>query len=161
MRHLLLIAGFLVVPLGTAPFVAEAAEKECERWLKLVDGEVRELKEMLNKKSDAERTRIQEMVTRTGARVAEARKACHSGNDKAATLMALDLWDAFVERERQEGTLSLNSRLNSLALRIDRLKAFRQRGWRAKMSDDVERQFLAELDRLDRALADALKQSLR
>ena len=98
---------------------------------------------MLNKKSGAERTQIQEMVTKSDSRVAEAKKACHSGNDKVATSMALDLWDAFVERERQEGTLSLNSRLTILALRIDRLKAFRQRGWKPKMSGEAERQFLA------------------
>lgn len=158
-RHVLtagLLLSFLMIP---AP--GSAAEKECDRWLKLVDGEMRERKEALEKRSGADRERIQEELARVRPQVAEARKACNAGNDKRATLMALDLWDALVESERQEGTLSLNSRLNILALRIDRLKAFQQRGWRSKMTEEAQRAFLAEIDKLDRILADVLKQTLR
>jgi hypothetical protein len=158
-RHVLtlgLVLCFLAIP---AP--GRAAEKECDRWLKLVDGEMRERKEALGKRSAVDRERIQKELTRVGPQVVEARKACSAGNDKGATLMALDLWDALVESERQEGTLSLNSRLNILALRIDRLKAFHQRGWRSKMTDEAQRAFLAEIDKFDRILADVLKQPLR
>ena len=156
----MLIAALLLACPAASPS-AEAAEKECERWLKLVDGEVRERKEALEKKTGAERAGIQEMLTKTGAKVVEARTACKAGKDKDATLMALDLWDAFVDSERQAGALLLNSRLNIVALRIDRLKAFPQRGWQLKMSGDAERRFLEEVDKFDRVLADVLKQALR
>jgi hypothetical protein len=138
-----------------------AAEQECDRWLKLVDREVGERKEALGKKAGAARAEIEETLARTSGRVAEARAACRAGKDKTATLMAMELWDGFVEEERQEGALSLNSRLTVLALRIDRLKAFYRRGWKPGLSGDEERQFLAEIDRVDRVLADTLKRALR
>lgn len=140
---------------------ASAAEPECDRWLKLVDREVGERKEALGKKAGAARAKIEEALARTSGRVAEARATCRAGKDKAATLMAMELWDAFVEEERQEGTLSLNSRLTILELRIDRLKAFYRRGWKPGLSGDEERQFLAELDRLDSVLTGTLKRALR
>jgi len=156
----MLITGVLLFSLGI-PAWGQIPEKECTRWLKLVDGEVRERKEALRKKSGPERERIQELVTKTSAQIAEARKVCVSGNDKGATLIVLDLWDAFVEDERREGVLSLNSRLNVLSLRIDRLKAFLQKGWKTRMSKDEERRFLAEIDKFDGVLAETLKQALR
>ncbi|MGH2731569.1 MAG: hypothetical protein ACRDJG_01230 [Actinomycetota bacterium] len=156
----ILIAGMLASCL-MAPALVEAAEKECDRWLKLVDGEVRERREALEKKSGVEKARLQEVLTRANAQLSDARAACKAGNDKGATLAALDLWDAFVEDERRARALSLNSRLNVLALRIDRLKVFSQRGWKARMSGDAELRFLAELDRFDGVLAEALKQALR
>jgi hypothetical protein len=73
----------------------------------------------------------------------------------------MELWDALVEEERQDGTLSLNSRLNVLALRIDRLKAFYGRGWKPVLSGGDEQQFLAALDRANRAIAEILKRALR
>lgn len=146
-----------VFPVATG----QAAERECDRWLKLVEGELRERKEALEKTTGAARQRIQEIVARAAGPVAEARKSCAAGNDKAATLRALELWDAFVEEERQDGSLSLNSRLTILALRADRLKAFQQRGWKGKVSSEAQQSFVAELDKLDRVLADALKQALR
>ena len=155
--------GFAVLLMASVFPVAtgQAAEKECDRWLKLVDGELRERKEALEKATGAARQRTQEIVARTAGPVAEARKSCASGNDKAATLRALELWDAFVEDERQAGSLSFNSRLTILAMRADRLKAFQQRGWKAKVSNEAQQSFVAELDKLDRMLADALKQALR
>jgi len=147
----------LVFPVATG----RAAERECDRWLKLVEGELRERKEALEKARGTARQRIQEVVSRAADPAAEARKSCAAGHDKAATLRALELWDAFVEEERQDGSLSLNSRLTILALRADRLKAFQQRGWKAKVSSEAQQSFVAELDRLDRVLADALKQALR
>jgi hypothetical protein len=137
------------------------AELECERWLKLVDREIGERKEALGKKAGAARAKIEEALARTSGRAAEARAACRAGKDKTATLIAMELWDAFVEEERQEGVLSFNSRLTVLELRIDRLKAFYRRGWKPVMSGDEERQFVAELDRVDRVLAEALKRALR
>src|SRR3990170_41751 len=122
---------------------ASAAEPECDRWLKLVDREVGERKEALGKKTGAARAKIEEALARTNGRVAEARAVCRAGRDKSATLMTMELWDGFVEEERQEGALSLNSRLTVLELRIDRLKAFYRRGWKPVMSRDEERQFLA------------------
>jgi hypothetical protein len=155
------VAGLLLILAVLLPTRAWAAEQECDRWLKLVDREVGERKEALGKKAGAARAKIEEALARTNSRVAEARTACRAGKDKTATLMAMELWDALVEEERQEGTLSLNSRLTILALRLDRLKAFYGRGWKPVLSGDEERQFLAELDRADRVLADTLKRALR
>jgi hypothetical protein len=138
-----------------------AAEPECDRWLKLVDREVGERNEALGKKTGAARAKLEETLAQTSGRVAEARAACRAGKDKAATLMAMELWDAFVEEERQDGVLSLNSRLTVLEVRIDRLKAFSRRGWKPVLSGDQERQLLAELDRVDRVLAETLKRALR
>jgi hypothetical protein len=146
-----------ILPVATG----QAAERECDRWLKLVEGELRERKEALEKATGTARQRIQEIVARATGPVAEARKSCAAGQDRAATLRALELWDAFVEEERQDGSLSLNSRLTILALRANRLKAFHQRGWKAKVASEAQQSFMAELDKLDRVLADALKQALR
>jgi len=154
----------LVAALASAvlfPGVGKAAEKECDRWIKLVDGEVRERKEALEKRSGPERERLREELSKATPRAAEARKACGAGKDKEATLLALDVWDGFVDRERQEGSLSLDSRLNVLALRIDRLKAFQRRGWTLPPADDAARTLATEIDRLDRVLADALRRALR
>ena len=155
---------WIVVLLLTSLFAgvrtAQAAEKECDRWLKLVDGELRERKEALEKAAGAKRQRLQETVARAAGPIAEAKKSCASGNDKAATLRALELWDALVEEERQDGSLSLNSRLTIIALRAERLRAFQQKGWKPKISAEAQQSFLAELDKLDRVLADALKQGL-
>lgn len=154
------ISGLLVLTM--IPWTsAMAAEPECDRWLKLVDREVAERKEALGKKTGAERARIEESLARTAGRIAQARTACRAGKDKAATLMALELWNAFVEEERHEGALSLNSRLTILQLRIDRLKAFYGRGWKPAMSADEEQRFLGEIDRLDGVLAETLKRALR
>lgn len=117
---------------------AWAAEQECDRWLKLVDREVGERKEAPGKKAGASRAKIEETLARTSGRAT-----------------------AFVEEERQEGALSVNSRLTVLGLRIDRLKAFYRRGWKPVLSGDEERQFLAEIDRVDRVLAETLKRALR
>ncbi|MBI2204452.1 MAG: hypothetical protein HYU41_11445 [Candidatus Rokubacteria bacterium] len=155
------IAVLLLTSLFAGVATARAAAKECDRWLKLVDGEVRERKEALEKASGAKRQRLQETVARTAGPIAEAKKGCASGNDKAATLRALELWDTLVEEERQDGSLSLNSRLTIIALRAERLKAFQQRGWKPKISAEAQQSLLADLDRLDRVLADALKQGLR
>ncbi len=154
------LLGVLVASVAL-PIVGYAAERECDRWLKLVDGEVRERKEAVEKKSGVERERLKEAITKTAPKIAEARKACGSGEDKVATLMALELWDGFVDAERQEGSLSLTSRLNVLALRIDRFKAFQQKGWKPQMSPEAQRALLAELDKFDRVLADSLKRALR
>jgi hypothetical protein len=97
----------------------------------------------------------------TADKITKARSSCRAGNDRAATLMALELWDAFVDEERQDGTLSMNSHLTILELRIERLKAFSQRGWKAAMSDDEERRFQTEIDRLDAVLAETLRRALR
>ena len=159
MRHIV-IGGLLL--LTAIPWTsATAAEPECDRWLKLVDHEVKERKEALGKKAGAERARIEESVARAAGRIAEARSACRAGKDKTATLMALELWDAFVEEERREGALSLNSRLTILQLRVDRLKAFYRRGWKPAMSADEEQRFHGEIDRLDGVLAETLKRALR
>jgi hypothetical protein len=154
------LAGALAVML-VAPMLAEAAERECDRWLKLVQHEVAERKEALGKKRGPERAKIEANLASAAPKITEARAACSAGKDRAATLMALDLWDAFVEDERREGVLSLNSRLTILALRVDRLKAFYQRNWRPALSVDEERQFLAELDRMDGLLAETMKRALR
>jgi hypothetical protein len=138
-----------------------AAEPECDRWLKLVDREVGERKEALARKAAAERARIEEALAQSAGRIAEARAACRAGKDKSATLTAIELWDGFVEEERKDGTLSLNSRLTILELRADRLKAFHRRGWKPALSGDEERRFLAEIDRLDGVLAGMLKRALR
>jgi hypothetical protein len=159
LTRVLSIAGLLLIWL--APPSTAAAQKECERWMKLVDGEVREWREALQKRSGAEKTRTQEMLTNTGAKLTEARRACKSGHDKEATLMAVDLWDTFVDSERQAGELSLKSRLNILSLRADRLNAMLQKGWKPKGSAEAERRFLGELDQFDRVLGEALKQALR
>ncbi|MGH8066630.1 MAG: hypothetical protein ACRERE_15605 [Candidatus Entotheonellia bacterium] len=159
LTRVLSIAGLLLIWLAT-PSTA-AAQKECERWIKLVDGEVREWREALQKRSGAEKTHTQEMLTNTAAKLTEARRACKSGHDKEATLMALDLWDTFVDSERQARELSLNSRLNILSLRADRLNAFLQKGWKPKLSPEAERRFLEEIDQFDRVLGEALKQALR
>ena len=155
------ITGLLLILAMFPHTQASAAEPECDRWLKLVDREVGERKEALGKKAGAARAKIEEALARTSGRVGEARAACRAGKDKTATLMAMELWDAFVEEERQEGALSLNSRLTVLELRIDRLKAFYRRGWKPAMSSDEERQFLADIDRVDRVLAETLKRALR
>jgi hypothetical protein len=155
------VTGLLLILAVLLQTPASAAEQECDRWLKLVDHEVGERREALGKKAGAARTKIEEALARTSGRVAEARAACRAGKDKTATLMAMELWGAFVEEERQEGALSLNSRLTVLALRIDRLKAFYRRGWKPVLSSDEERQFLAEIDRIDRVFAETLKRALR
>jgi hypothetical protein len=148
--------------LSAVPLVSViAAEAECHRWLKLVDREVGERKEALGKKTGVDRARIEESLARTASRIVEARSACQAGKDTAATLMALELWDGFVEEERREGALSLNSRLTILQVRIDRLKAFYQRGWKPAMSADEERRFVGEIDRLDGVVAHTLKRALR
>jgi hypothetical protein len=153
------IGGLLLIWLAT-PSTA-AAQKECERWIKLVDGEVREWKEALEKRSGAEKARTQEMLTKTGAKLTDARRACKSGRDKEATLMAVDLWDTFVDSERQAGELSLSSRLNILSLRADRLNAMLQKGWKPKWSPEAERRLLEEIDRFDGVLGEAMKQALQ
>jgi hypothetical protein len=155
------VTGLLMILAGLFQTRVWAAEPECDRWLKLVDREVGERKEALGKKTGAARAKIEEALARTSGRAAEARTACRAGRDKAATLMAMELWDAFVAEERQEGALSLNSRLTVLELRVDRLKAFYRRGWKPVMSGDEERQFLAEIDQIDRVLAETLKRALR
>ena len=155
------VTGLLMILAVLLQTRAWAAEQECDRWLKLVDREVGERKEALGKKAGAARAKSEETLARTSGRAAEARAACRAGKDKAATLMAMELWDAFVAEERQEGALSLNSRLTVLELRVDRLKAFYRRGWKPVMSGDEERQFLAEIDRVDRVLAETLKRALR
>ena len=155
------VTGLLLILAVLLQAQASAAEQECDRWLKLVDREVGERKEALGKKAAAARAKIEEALARTSGRVAEARAACRAGKDKTATLMAMELWDGLVEEERQEGALSLNSRLTVLELRIDRLKAFYRRGWKPVLSGDEERQFLAEIDRLDGVLAGILKRALR
>jgi hypothetical protein len=66
-----------------------------------------------------------------------------------------------VEEERKAGTLSLNSRLTILEVRLDRLKAFGRRGWKPTSSADEQRQFLAEIDRLDGVLTRMLQRALR
>lgn len=159
MRHTVIGGLFLLTAMPWTS--AMAAEPECDRWLKLVNREVGERKEALGKKAGAECARIEESLARTAGRIAEARSACQAGKDKAATLMALELWDAFVGEERGEGALSLNSRLTILELRIDRLKAFYRRGWKPAMSADEEQRFLGEIDRLDGVLAETLKRPLR
>jgi hypothetical protein len=156
----ILLAGALAV-MFVAPMLVEAAERECDRWLKLVQHEVAERKETLGKKGGSERAKIEANLASTAPKITEARAACKAGKDRAATLSALELWDAFVEEERREGTLSLNSRLTILALRIDRLKAFYQRKWSPVLSADEERQFLGELDRMDGLLAETMKRALR
>lgn len=160
MKHVILITGLLVLAL-LPPTAAWAAERECDRWLKLVDHEVRERKEALGKRTGAERARIQEVLALTADKIAEARSVCRAGNDRAATLMTLELWDTFVEEERVEGALSLNSRLTILELRIDRLKAFYRRGWKPALSVDEQQKFLAEIDHLDVVLAETLRRALR
>jgi hypothetical protein len=155
-----LTAGPLMLALAVT-VAAQGAEKECDRWLKLVDREVGERKEALAKKTGAERARIQASLASVAGKIAEAREACKAGKDKAATSMALDLWDAFVEEERREAVLSLNSRLTILELRLGSLKAFHRRGWKPQRSAEAERRFASELDRFDKVLADALKEALR
>ncbi|MGH7264914.1 MAG: hypothetical protein ACREMB_08695 [Candidatus Rokuibacteriota bacterium] len=156
-----LIVGLLFLSTVASPGSVTAAEPECRRWLTLVDREVGERKEALGKKAGADRARVQASLERTAGRVTEARSACQAGKDKAATLAALELWDGFVEEERREGGLSLNSRLTILALRADRLKAFHRRGWKPAMSPEEERRLLGEIDRLDGVLAEALKRALQ
>jgi len=155
------VTAVLLILAGLLPTRASAAEQECDRWLKLVDREVGERKEALGKKAGAARARIEEALARTSGRIAEARAACRAGKDRAATLLAMELWDAFVEEERQEGALSLTSRLTVLELRIDRLKAFYRRGWKPVLSGDEERQLFADIDRADRIVAETLKRALR
>ncbi len=155
-----LTAGPLILALAVT-VAAQGAEKECDRWLKLVDREVGERKEALAKKTGAERARIQEALGSMAGKITEARGACKAGKDKAATLMALDLWDAFVEEERREAVLSLNSRLTILEIRLGSLKAFHRRGWKSQRSPETERQLMSEIDRFDKVLADTLKEALR
>ena len=55
----LLVASVFPVAIG------QAAERECDRWVKLVEGELRERKEALEKATGAARQRIQEIVVKT------------------------------------------------------------------------------------------------
>lgn len=89
------VTGLLLILAVLLQTRAWAAEQECDRWLKLVDREVAERKEALGKKAGAARAKIEEALARTSGRVTEARAACRAGKDKTATLMAMELWDAF------------------------------------------------------------------
>jgi hypothetical protein len=155
-----LTAALLMLALAVT-VAAQGAEKECDRWLKLVEREVGERKEALAKKAGTERARIEETLRSMAGKIAEARAACKAGKDKAATLMALELWDAFVGEERRDGVLSLNSRLTILELRLGSLKAFHRRGWKSQGPAETEHQFVSEIDRFDKVLADTLKEALQ
>ena len=103
---------------------------------------------------------MRQELTQAIERAKEAREQCKAGKDRDATLAAMDMWNAFVEAERQTGTLSLASRLNILTVRIERLRAAIKRGWSAKALKDDERRGLDALDAFDRKLADVLRETI-
>ena len=160
MRRICAIVVFLLLFLGW-PTPGSAAERECEFWLKLVDGEIRERREALEKAPEAQKGAMRQELAQAVQRTQEAREQCKAGKDRDATLAAMDMWNAFVEVERQANALSLASRLNVLTLRIDRLRTAMKRGWSAKALKDDERRFLEALDTFDRKLAEVLRQTIR